>query len=85
MKLKILYMLSLRATSQVYFQRVLSSRTAEGAELLLYMASFGCLFMAIPPVILGAVAKAASELTSQHSGTASSFVSGDGGDSRYTD
>ncbi|KAL3242069.1 hypothetical protein MRX96_047819 [Rhipicephalus microplus] len=42
---------------QVYFQRVLSSRTAEGAELLSYMASFGCLFMAIPPVILGAVAK----------------------------
>nr|XP_037276741.1 high-affinity choline transporter 1-like [Rhipicephalus microplus] len=45
---------------QVYFQRVLSSRTAEGAELLSYMASFGCLFMAIPPVILGAVAKAAN-------------------------
>ncbi|XP_054930611.2 high-affinity choline transporter 1-like [Dermacentor andersoni] len=45
---------------QVYFQRVLSSRTAEGAELLSYMASFGCLFMAIPPVIIGAVAKAAN-------------------------
>ncbi|XP_077533362.1 high-affinity choline transporter 1-like [Haemaphysalis longicornis] len=45
---------------QVYFQRVLSSRTAEGAELLSYMASFGCLFMAIPPVILGAVAKASN-------------------------
>ncbi|XP_072143768.1 high-affinity choline transporter 1-like [Dermacentor andersoni] len=45
---------------QVYFQRVLSSRTAEGAELLSYMASLGCLFMAIPPVVIGAVAKAAS-------------------------
>ncbi|XP_070392008.1 high-affinity choline transporter 1-like isoform X2 [Dermacentor albipictus] len=45
---------------QVYFQRVLSSRTAEGAELLSYMAAFGCLFMAIPPVIIGAVAKAAN-------------------------
>ncbi|XP_075546735.1 high-affinity choline transporter 1-like [Dermacentor variabilis] len=45
---------------QVYFQRVLSSRTAEGAELLSYMAAFGCLFMAIPPVVIGAVAKAAN-------------------------
>ncbi|KAL1471106.1 hypothetical protein MTO96_000478, partial [Rhipicephalus appendiculatus] len=45
---------------QVYFQRVLSSRTAEGAELLSYMASLGCLFMAIPPVVIGAVAKAAN-------------------------
>ncbi|XP_070392232.1 high-affinity choline transporter 1-like isoform X2 [Dermacentor albipictus] len=45
---------------QVYFQRVLSSRTAEGAELLSYMAALGCLFMAIPPVVVGAVAKAAN-------------------------
>ncbi|XP_077520318.1 high-affinity choline transporter 1-like [Amblyomma americanum] len=45
---------------QVYFQRVLSSRTAEGAELLSYMAALGCLFMAIPPVVIGAVAKAAN-------------------------
>ncbi|KAK8758079.1 hypothetical protein V5799_004289, partial [Amblyomma americanum] len=44
----------------VYFQRVLSSRTAEGAELLSYMAALGCLFMAIPPVVIGAVAKAAN-------------------------
>ncbi|KAH8025101.1 hypothetical protein MRX96_020469 [Rhipicephalus microplus] len=50
---------------QVYFQRVLSSRTAEGAELLSYMAALGCLFMAIPPVVIGAVAKAASKWTSQ--------------------
>nr|XP_037276825.1 high-affinity choline transporter 1-like [Rhipicephalus microplus] len=48
---------------QVYFQRVLSSRTAEGAELLSYMAALGCLFMAIPPVVIGAVAKAASKWT----------------------
>ncbi|XP_077560769.1 high-affinity choline transporter 1-like [Haemaphysalis longicornis] len=45
---------------QVYFQRVLSSRTAEGAELLSYMAAFGCLFMAVPPVVIGAVAKASN-------------------------
>lgn len=47
--------------AQVYFQRVLSSKTAEGAELLSYMASLGCLFMAVPPIVLGAVAKSASE------------------------
>ncbi|XP_064479188.1 high-affinity choline transporter 1-like [Ornithodoros turicata] len=45
---------------QVYFRRVLSSKTAEGAELLSYMAAFGCIFMAVPPVVIGAVAKVAN-------------------------
>ncbi|KOB76718.1 High-affinity choline transporter [Operophtera brumata] len=42
---------------QVYFQRVLSSKTAGRAQLLSYVAAFGCLLMAIPPVLIGAIAK----------------------------
>lgn len=43
---------------QVYFQRVLSSKTAGRAQVLSYVAAFGCLAMAIPPVLIGAIAKA---------------------------
>ncbi|KAG8193975.1 hypothetical protein JTE90_013670 [Oedothorax gibbosus] len=43
---------------QVYFQRVLSSKTAFRAQLLSYVAAVGCIIMAIPPMIIGAVAKA---------------------------
>ncbi|XP_054716393.1 high-affinity choline transporter 1-like [Uloborus diversus] len=43
---------------QVYFQRVLSSKSAFRAQLLSYVAAFGCIIMAIPPMIIGAVAKA---------------------------
>ncbi|XP_015921012.2 high-affinity choline transporter 1 [Parasteatoda tepidariorum] len=43
---------------QVYFQRVLSSKTAFRAQLLSYVAAVGCLIMAVPPMIIGAVAKA---------------------------
>ncbi|CAL8124475.1 unnamed protein product [Orchesella dallaii] len=42
---------------QVYFQRVLSSRTASGAQILSFVAAGGCFLMAIPPVIIGAIAK----------------------------
>ncbi len=42
---------------QVYFQRVLSSRTARTAQLLSFAAAFGCLFMAVPAVLIGAIAK----------------------------
>ncbi|KAI4498785.1 hypothetical protein M0802_005960 [Mischocyttarus mexicanus] len=42
---------------QVYFQRVLSSKTAGRAQLLSYVAAFGCILMAIPPVLIGAIAK----------------------------
>lgn len=42
---------------QVYFQRVLSSKTAGRAQLLSYVAAAGCILMAIPPVIIGAIAK----------------------------
>lgn len=43
---------------QVYFQRVLSSKTAIRAQLLSYIAAVGCVIMAVPSVIIGAVAKA---------------------------
>ncbi|XP_067010370.1 high-affinity choline transporter 1 [Anabrus simplex] len=43
---------------QVYFQRVLSSKSAVRAQILSYVAAFGCILMAIPPVLIGAIAKA---------------------------
>ncbi|XP_011688753.1 PREDICTED: high-affinity choline transporter 1 [Wasmannia auropunctata] len=43
---------------QVYFQRVLSSKTAGRAQVLSYVAAIGCILMAIPPVLIGAIAKA---------------------------
>lgn len=43
---------------QVYFQRVLSSKTAGRAQVLSYVAAIGCIIMAIPPVLIGAIAKA---------------------------
>ncbi|XP_051166168.1 high-affinity choline transporter 1 [Leptopilina boulardi] len=42
---------------QVYFQRVLSSKSAARAQILSYVAAFGCILMAIPPVLIGAIAK----------------------------
>lgn len=42
---------------QVYFQRVLSSKSAGRAQILSYVAAFGCILMAIPPVLIGAIAK----------------------------
>lgn len=41
---------------QVYFQRVLSSKTAGRAQVLSYVAAAGCILMAIPPVLIGAIA-----------------------------
>lgn len=46
---------------QVYFQRVLSSKTAGRAQILSYVAAVGCILMAIPPVLIGAIAKATRE------------------------
>lgn len=43
---------------QVYFQRVLSSKSAGTAQILSYVAAVGCVLMAIPPVLIGAIAKA---------------------------
>lgn len=42
---------------QVYFQRVLSQKTSYRALLLSIIAGFGCLIMAIPSVLIGAIAK----------------------------
>nr|XP_018911386.1 PREDICTED: high-affinity choline transporter 1 [Bemisia tabaci]XP_018911387.1 PREDICTED: high-affinity choline transporter 1 [Bemisia tabaci] len=43
---------------QVYFQRVLSSRSESQAQILSFVAAFGCVIMAIPPVLIGAIARA---------------------------
>jgi len=42
---------------QVYFQRVLSTKKVKYAQALSYTASFGALFMAIPAILVGAIAK----------------------------
>lgn len=42
---------------QVYFQRVLSSKSAGRAQILSYVAAVGCILMAIPSVLIGAIAK----------------------------
>nr|WLN44348.1 AAT9 [Sinonovacula rivularis] len=41
---------------QVYFQRVLSSTSAWNAQLLSYIAAVGCVIMAIPSILIGAIA-----------------------------
>ncbi|XP_076317987.1 high-affinity choline transporter 1-like [Tachypleus tridentatus] len=43
---------------QVYFQRVLSCKSAFKAQILSYVAAFGCIVMAIPPMMIGVIAKA---------------------------
>ncbi|XP_063160423.1 high affinity choline transporter 1 [Candoia aspera] len=40
---------------QAYFQRVLSSSSAVYAQLLSFLAAFGCLVMAVPSVLIGAI------------------------------
>ncbi|XP_019644004.1 PREDICTED: high-affinity choline transporter 1-like isoform X1 [Branchiostoma belcheri] len=40
---------------QVYFQRVLSSRSAHRAQVLSFTAAIGCVIMAIPAVLIGAI------------------------------
>ncbi|KAH7979278.1 hypothetical protein HPB49_008951 [Dermacentor silvarum] len=42
---------------QVYFQRTLACGSMFDAKLMSYTAAFGCIFLAIPPVIIGAAAK----------------------------
>ncbi|XP_018016717.1 high-affinity choline transporter 1-like, partial [Hyalella azteca] len=42
---------------QVYFQRVLSAKTGRQAQILSYGAAIGCFVMAIPAVLIGAIAK----------------------------
>ncbi|XP_065310776.1 high-affinity choline transporter 1-like isoform X2 [Dermacentor albipictus] len=45
---------------QVYFQRVLGSESHYAARMFSYLAAIGCLFLALPPAILGAMAKTAN-------------------------
>ncbi|KAI6216984.1 High-affinity choline transporter 1 [Aphelenchoides fujianensis] len=42
---------------QVYFQRVLSARTSAAARGLSFVAGIGCIIMAIPAALLGAIAR----------------------------
>jgi len=44
---------------QAYFQRVLSVKQVHHARILSFVAAFGCFFMAIPSVLIGAVASTA--------------------------
>eukprot|EP00794_Sanderia_malayensis_P016197 gene16197-17826_t len=44
---------------QVYFQRVLSAKSSKYAKYSSIAASFGCLFMAVPAILIGAIAKSA--------------------------
>lgn len=41
---------------QVYFQRVLSASTVRNAQILSYVAAFGCIVMSIPSILIGAIA-----------------------------
>ncbi|XP_032627828.1 high affinity choline transporter 1 [Chelonoidis abingdonii] len=40
---------------QAYFQRVLSSSSATYAQVLSFLAGFGCLVMALPAILIGAI------------------------------
>ncbi|TSK17997.1 High affinity choline transporter 1 [Bagarius yarrelli] len=40
---------------QVYFQRVLSASSATYAQVLSFLAAFGCIIMAVPSVLIGAI------------------------------
>ncbi|KAJ8025463.1 High-affinity choline transporter 1 [Holothuria leucospilota] len=42
---------------QVYFQRVLSSKSAARAQMLSFVAACGCIIMAVPSVLVGAIAQ----------------------------
>ena len=47
---------------QVYFQRVLSARTARASQYLSYLGALGCLIMSVPSILIGAVAVNAGKL-----------------------
>ncbi|KAH7960947.1 hypothetical protein HPB49_025271 [Dermacentor silvarum] len=42
---------------QVYFQRVLACETVAEAKILSFMSAIGCIFLALPPVLIGGAAK----------------------------
>lgn len=47
---------------QVYFQRVLSSDSAAHAQILSFIAAFGCIVMAVPSILIGAIGASTGEL-----------------------
>ncbi|KAH7960229.1 hypothetical protein HPB49_017961 [Dermacentor silvarum] len=42
---------------QVYFQRVLACGTVVEAKILSFMSAIGCIFLAVPPVLIGGAAR----------------------------
>jgi len=46
----------------MYFQRVLSSKSPEAAQILSLVGGVGCFIMAIPSVLLGAAARVTGTL-----------------------
>lgn len=48
---------------QVYFQRVLSASSATYAQVLSFLAAFGCLVMAVPSVLIGAIGASTGKYT----------------------
>lgn len=47
---------------QAYFQRVLSSSSATYAQVLSFLAAFGCIVMAIPAILIGAIGASTGKL-----------------------
>ena len=54
---------------QVYFQRVLSCKTPRKAQALSLAASLGCIVMAVPAALLGAVGASTGKTSFQFSKT----------------
>ncbi|KAG8001616.1 High affinity choline transporter 1 [Nibea albiflora] len=52
---------------QVYFQRVLSASSATYAQVLSFLAAFGCLVMAVPSVLIGAIGASTAVMSSADS------------------
>lgn len=50
---------------QVYFQRVLSASSATYAQVLSFLAAFGCIIMAVPSVLIGAIGASTGQLKQQ--------------------
>lgn len=51
---------------QVYFQRVLSASSATYAQVLSFLAAFGCLVMAVPSVLIGAIGASTGKYAHDH-------------------
>lgn len=51
---------------QVYFQRVLSASSATYAQVLSFLAAFGCLVMAVPSVLIGAIGASTGKYAHNH-------------------